>query len=77
MERKYQDQVRQLQQELDKEREAGAAQASRLRTQLEDLQADTAREETRLAEKVAADQKVWSFDRGLESLNQVYNGLVF
>ncbi|GFO35452.1 ninein-like protein, partial [Plakobranchus ocellatus] len=57
VERKYQDQVRQLQQELDREREAGAAQAARLRTQLEDVQAAAAKEEIRLAEKVAQEQK--------------------
>ncbi|KAK3763999.1 hypothetical protein RRG08_004364 [Elysia crispata] len=57
VERKYQDQVRQLQQELDREREAGAAQASRLRSQLEELQAESAREEARLVEQLASDQK--------------------
>ena len=57
-EQRSQEQTRVLQMELDKEREAGAAQAARLRNMLEETQGQAAQEEQRLAEKIAQAQKV-------------------
>ena len=47
-----------IQTELDRERSAGAAQAARLRGQIEELQGRVAQEEHKLAERVARAQKV-------------------